>query len=331
MAKKAKKNQKYRIYPMHSAQIKRTLDKQSREFKPMGKWESLQRIFKHQPVLQNTTTANIHVAELQWESQGRNALFLNLDDIRTIERGCCKVKFVPDNFLPFKSFMLCLPAGYEAHGIRPTGLLITSFDSQKERVQNINNCRLKIDPESPVVLDNAIKYQGKGISIAYRGTHEKEFTTLDLYGEDLESMVNSKTFSDFVTVYEKMSGHAVNYFSQSPLTTSERQLQYTLFKLVMSLSMYIKAKPDVLTEGFPVKGGFSLSEPFSEPVRSLTINVSSKHRDSPEEHHRGWFIRQLVAECYYRGEYKDLEPGSRMVFVDETPVHLKVASHNVQG
>jgi hypothetical protein len=330
-SKKPKKSQKYRVFPMLSNITKRQIDKKTKEFRSMNKWDAIKQVMQRPNSVQNTSTSNVLYSELKWEEQGRNALFLNLDDIATIERGVCKVKFIPDNFLPFKSFMLCLPSGYEAHGIRPTGVLVSSFDSNAEWSSGVELMRKKINPEMPPVSDDASYRRNKGISISYRDTNEKDFTNLVLYDGNLKDVVNCKSFSEFMGVRTRMNKGGVNYFNQESLTTAEHQMQYTLFKLMMSLSMYIKAKPEALADGFPIKGGFSLSEPFAEPVRGKTVNVSTKHKSSPEEHHRGWFIRQLVAECYYRGEYKDLEPGSRMVFVDETTVNLKVASHNVQG
>jgi hypothetical protein len=341
-SKKPKKSQKYRVYSLSSTKLKKMMDKQVKEFRSLDKWPTVLSASKMHPFLLEPTITNIHFAELQWERQGRNALFINLDDIRSIERGKCNVKFMPDNFLPFKSFMLCLPAGYEACGIRPTGVLVTSFDSAEESLQNMESACKEIDPGGePISYDEIIKHK-KGVSISYRALNEEDYTNITLFDRDLEAVINCGSFAEYLELRTNAKNYQVNGITSSKkfndgasctegLTVNEKQMQYTIFKLIMSLSMYVKAKPESLVDGFPLKGGFSLSEPFSEPVRSKTVNASSKHKNSPEEHHRGWFIRQLVAECYYRGEYKDLEPGSRMVFVDETTVNLKVASHNVQG
>ncbi len=341
-SKKPKKSQKYRVYPMSSEKIKRKIDKKTKAFRKVDKWNTVLSCLDLFPDLYESRSNAIHFGEFQWTIQGRNALFINLNDIKTIERGVCKVKFIPDRFLPFKSFMVCLPSDYEVQGIRPTGVMVTSFDTDEESVLLGEEMRKIIDPDSDPLPVNKISKNKKGVTISYRCGNHGVYTNLVLYDDHLTDVVNCKSFSEFCDAHEKMKIAIDNDVTmhgrfneelacQQGLTIDERKVQYALFKLVMSLSMYIKAKPDVLTEGFPVKGGFTLSEPFSEPVRGKTVNVSTKHKNSPEEHHRGWFIRQLVAECYYRGEYKDLEPGSRMVFVDETTVNLNVASHNIQG
>jgi hypothetical protein len=326
-SKKTKKSQGYRVYKMLSNSIKRTLDKSVPSLKSVEKWPGLGIGTTYMNSLNDPAYFDSFRSEFLWETEGRNAIFLKQDDIETIERGKCNVKFMPDNFLPFKSFMLCLPSEYEVLGTIISGVLISSFDSCAQWDSDAKNFSQKVFsglgeiPPTPSIQPD----KNKGVSILYLEKGSPTATNFTLYGKDLELAINSTSFTEFDKILN------VGAFAELGFTKAEREVQYIVFKLILSLAMYIKAQPESLTDGFPVKGGFSLSEPFSGPVSGKTMKVSTKHKNSPEEHHRGWFIRQLVAECYYRGEYKDLEPGSRMVFVDETTVNLKVASHNIQG
>jgi hypothetical protein len=324
-SKKTKKSQRYRVYPMSSNRVVRDYGKYTPLPKKSSKWTVVGELMKGSSQFQHSGWVDSFKSEFLWETEGKNAIFLNLDDINTITRGKCSVKFIPDKLLPFKSFMICLPAEYEVFGERPSGILVNSFDSQSEWSRDVNKFYRGVFPESDQVGHDGNDGWGKGITITYKDRCGKKGASLRLHDKDLDLAINSNSFSEFLCAYGDNGGVDTGF------TQGELKIQYTLFKLVLSLSMYIKAKPEALADGFPANGGFSLSERFPEPVRGSTVNLSTKHNPPPEEHHRGWFIRQLVAECYYRGEYKDLEPGSRMVFVDETTVNLKVASHNVQG
>lgn len=50
---------------------------------------------------------------------------------------------------------------------------------------------------------------------------------------------------------------------------------------------------------------------------------------STSSHYRSWHIRQLRDDRYYQNEYKDLKPGSRLVFVKDSFINRDISPKTV--
>ncbi len=111
------------------------------------------------------------------------------------------------------------------------------------------------------------------------------------------------------------------------------KIQYYALKLITALSVYNMATHgEKLREGYPGTEFPSIIGKFDKKnMRMLTLKDTPKNDKSNDQdvsaHYRSWFFRQLKAERYYKGEYKDLAPGSRYAFVNETTVNRKVTPY----
>ena len=146
---------------------------------------------------------------------------------------------------------------------------------------------------------------------------------MSYHGEQLTAIFNAKDFKEYLSLIEDAEMHDVY---EAKLTEAENELQYTLIKLIVGLSVFCMAKPTAIHEGFPKVKLFSLDSPFGNGVKShsLSTSFSTGNGTRPGEHHRSWFIRQLSHEKYYQGEHAGKAPNSRFAFVDDTLVNSKV-------
>lgn len=111
------------------------------------------------------------------------------------------------------------------------------------------------------------------------------------------------------------------------------KIQYYALKLITALSVYNMATHgEKLREGYPGAEFPSIIGKYDKKnMRILTLKDTLKSEKTNDHevsaHYRSWFFRQLKAERYYKGEYKDLARGSRYSFVHETTVNRKVTPY----
>jgi len=163
--------------------------------------------------------------------------------------------------------------------------------------------------------------------IAYMGK-DGSHSVLSYFGEQLMDIFQSKSFSEYRTHTHDLK---VIGRTESALNEDENELQYTLIKLIVSLSIFAMAKEDAIADGFPKVKGFVLSNAIGDGVVSSSLNTSFKKgtHASPDEHYRSWFIRQLSHQKYYQGEHASLPANSRFVFVEDALVNSKAAPKHI--
>ncbi len=107
-------------------------------------------------------------------------------------------------------------------------------------------------------------------------------------------------------------------------TEAESAYQQQLLKLITAIFIYNSAtKGKRLTVGAP---GIIANKLTDKNVKTISYKLTGKGSSTNSHHVRGMHFRNLSHEKYYRGEYKDLKPSSRWIFIDQMDVGLKSMS-----
>ena len=291
--------------------------------------------------------------EYSWiYNHGRNIIFPeSADALDRLFQAKYSVK--NGDFIPHENmeFVLATPKGYCIDGyVMPSCLVSISKFTQNYAVWNevldksvgvkIDSDGLKPDDTMDVIITDSLgnrqgmtvyKPQTRSVTITYA-----KDMTLQLTFElnDFIQAVSAKNIDEFFAI----ASSGDNFSLQPPkpdekksgvktfgLTEREMEQQYRLFKLVAALIIYTAAEPSALKAGFPSRYAKSKGEPVIQGNYSpKTFGLVGRQKANPKDHMRSFHYRQLVHERYYRGEYKDMTPGSRIVFVRESYVGKQV-------
>lgn len=260
---------------------------------------------------------SILAAEAQWERSDLPAIFVQQKDVTNMMSGKFTINKLPELLTPFKAFTLCLPADFSIKGIKPGGVLVATYPDEHNYADCLKQTlgKLKLGDDfihPPQDVKNIM-------TLAYTAP-DGGHCVASHHGENLVTILNSKNFTEFKSLVKPIKN--MNWYD-SELNDDEMELQYAIFKLVLSISVYTMAKENAIKEGFPPVKGFVLDRPFGEEVTSYSLMTSFQQHASPKEHYRSWHIRQLVHEKFYQGEYATLPPNTRFVFVDDAIVNGK--------
>jgi hypothetical protein len=331
MAKKSKpiKRSKFRVYTRVCCAIERKFATKGIPacFKNLKGWSAIRELMKyygHQ--LKSPMNTIAMTAEVNWEKSGMNALFVEQKDIDALLKGKYSLNKLPKVFTPYKAFALCLPAEFEVKGIKPGGVLISTYPDMDDFENTIKEMIDKIGVNGIDPPEEQRQYGTNIMTITYSDI-EGRTTVLNYHSEQLERLFKSKDFAEY-------RSYLFPFESKSPmgeeLDENEVELQYVLVKLVLSISVFAMTKPDAILSGFPKVKGFALDGAIEEGVSSSSLSAGFK-KSRPSEHYRSWYIRQLSHEKYYQGEYKNYPPNSRFVFVEDTVVNSKVNPKHLNG
>ncbi|MET4696697.1 hypothetical protein [Endozoicomonas lisbonensis] len=257
------------------------------------------------------------------------------------------------DFIPQDSmeFVLATPKGYCIDGyVMPSclvsiGKFTQNYQTWSEVLDKsigvkLDSDGLKPDHTMDVIVTDSLgnrkgitvyKPQTRSITITYSTTMTMQLT-FEL--NDFIQAVSAKNVDEFFAI----ASSGGNFSLQQPqpgqkksgvqtfgLTDQELEQQYRLFKLVAALIIYTAAEPSALKAGFPSRYAKSKGEPVIQGNYSpKTFGLVGKQQSSPKDHMRSFHYRQLTHERYYKGEYKDMTPGSRIVFVRESFVGKQV-------
>jgi len=322
MARKNKptKRAKFRVYSRFCSLIEKSMasSRVPPEMRNLKGWQALRAISKMNDEFASPINKLIMSAEVNWESTGSHALFVQQRDIDALLDGKYSLNKLPEMFTPYKAFTLCLPAEFEVKGIKPGGVLVSTYPDMSDYNACLQTVFAHLDMEGVAPPDGL--QQGSDImTISYMDS-DGAHSVLSYYGRELETIFKAKSFAEY-----KKSIYDVEGITQTEanLSDDEKELQYVLIKLIVSLSIFAMTKTNAIVDGFPKVKGFVMDHPFGEKVQSTSLTTPFKTR-SVSEHHRSWFIRQLSHEKYYQGDYANWAPNSRFVFVEDTVVNSKI-------
>jgi hypothetical protein len=318
--KKIAKRSKFKMYTRFSSMIEKGLANKRAmvpdDIRSYKGWDAIKLMYSMSDEANTPINALIIAAESRWETTGMNALFLRQVDVDALMNGKYTINKLPKLLTPFPSFTLCLPSEFEVRGIKPGGVLVSTYpdmdtfaESSRQAYRNIgiNDCHMG----SP-------QQQGDNILTLTYMDKDGAHNVMSYLGEQLEAVMKARSYKEFkglVTDFKDKSR------LDSDLSDAEKELHYVLLKIIVSLSVYAMAREDAIVDGFPKVKGFALDKTLEHGVKSSSLTASFKKRASPQDVYRTWFIRQLSHEKYYQGEYANWQPNSRFVFVEDTLVN----------
>jgi hypothetical protein len=284
VAKKSKsiKRSKFRVYSRFYSAIEKQFASKNvpAHLKNLKGWAALRELVSYNGDMISPINKLIMSAEVNWENSGMNALFVEQKDINALLKGKYSLNKLPEVFTPYKAFTLCLPAEFEVKGVKPGGgVLISTYPDMNDYNETLKEALNKVGIDG-IELPEEQRQQGSNImTMTYRGADGAE-AVLSYFGEQLESLFKSKSFAEY-------KSHSNSIELASPmdmeLDEGEKEFQYTLVKLVLSISIFAMAKPDAIVNGFPKVKGFTLDNSVGDGVSSSSLSASFK-KTSPSEH-----------------------------------------------
>jgi hypothetical protein len=222
----------------------------------------------------------------------------------------------------FECFSLAFPREFKINNLPSTGVLVTIL-SHAQRKQISNDFFKWVTAKT---IDT--KYFSETIiclSYNYPSDNKQMYSRAIIPVPLIDKLLNAPTPDAY---YKILGGFSNEIIGSIPLNVAEAAYQQILAKLVLAILVYKKANPNALVHGFPTKKKPKLNGFAVKNFESLHLKMPRSTHSSPEEHYRSWTFKQLFALRYYQGEYAHLEPGSRIVFVNETFVNMKNVDPN---
>jgi hypothetical protein len=238
--------------------------------------------------------------ELQWRKDGSPVIFIETQEL-AIDLYEAKFNFEEDFNVapPFKSFSMTFPQDTLVNGINLNSALVTIM-TRKDF--------MGLYGTTVITLEDILSYEYDenelGICVNYEsvnGVVDTNFTQISSLTKTLKR--NSK----------------------NPLPNNGTNILEALTKIALALCVYHSATDgEKLVKGYPMS---SISIPKGKTRGSYTALTirSFRQRNSTSSGrkvtHRIPHFRNLRAEKYYQGEYKDMKPGTRWTFVKEVDVN----------
>lgn len=236
----------------------------------------------------------------------------------------------PEGFtLPFDSFIMAIPHGYEFEGVKLESFMVTFLPYQTSQdYTTIPFCRKMGVPLPDSYVHEESLPDAKSIALTYRDPENRAgyIRTLQI-DHNLPKILKCKTAQEF----RAELGDYESKIGVIDLTEAELMSQFLAVKLVAALGVYHMAtKGDRLTDGFPGKvmpRVNNLDKNQRIFFSTLKNKVEQDEVSTKDAFYRTWFFRQLRDERYYRGEHEKTPRGSRYSFVSDTVVGQKVSAH----
>lgn len=333
----------YNTYSMLMERITRLANKTMKKRgakKKMSMQQMVQFMYHEEPSMVKSMDFQIMGEELFWMNNGCNVIFP--EDIKVLDRikaGKYDLTNHKGFQMPHESFMLAFPKGYEIAGVPAKGCLVT-WMRHIDRYDQLHlpmaeyagldkgTLRPTYDPKDTAEIllspTAAVNYIGEHDGLGDSG--QPPFCRSIFPQSKVPSLLKCRDIKDYREIMKSIANKDNDH--EYDLNEDETQYQFELFKLLASISVYTSAFGQALESGFPGKRPKFLEGKDMPKFNDLTLSAGGKQ--SPHSHYRSWHIRQLNHAKYYQGEYEQMEPGSRMVFVRESFVGQDVNAETLK-
>ena len=308
---------KYDIYDLMMRRMARVVRD---EFGIKDEQRALQSLFHRFPDLRLSLDGKIMSEELYWKETSRHVIFpRNTEILYKLFTSRFSLEKSSGFTTPHKNFVLAFPKGYEIDGTQAKGVLVT-YMPFPDRMSEIHE-RFCDYLKQPMDYVAPSAYADRPVlTVAYQSPYDDEmlysFTVPERLIPECLSAGDPETYYEVLGAYPK-------YNMDFDLDERDRRYQYTLFQLIIRLSVYAMAYDGALVDGYPDVRPKHL-EPKGLKYRDTTLRMPALEKKDPKAHYRSWHFRQLVDERFYRGEHGNKPVGSRIVFVKDTVVGQKV-------
>lgn len=319
------KKARYSIYP--SALNK--LVKQARSKMPsslakrMADQDILKRLLEGGEAGVGSNTWMVLAEEHFWGLQESITLFPSHELLENLRSANFRIDSSAGYELPFESFVLALPLGFDVDGVVLPSLLVTWLtDRVRHEHVYAELCRYA---GCSCRAYSGQKPEERWLSITYRADESSYSRTL-LCEHDLPSLMSSRGLDDFKRKVGK-------YYGGVSLSDVDAAIQYQALKLVGSIGVYnLATDGSKLLPGYPegstpkIEGKVADQRLTSYHLKNA-IPLVDAEREVADSYYRGWFFRQLRAARYYKGEYSNRAVGSRYTLVGPTVVGQRSTPH----
>lgn len=302
----------------------------SKERKMMTEKKLFQDILDSSPDLIHSLDFLIASEELYWKEEGRHAIF---PENKIVLDNLLRAKYQMESSegfdLPFPSFIVAIPYGYEFDGVKVPSFMVTHIEYRKSQDITIHPFCEYLETPFP----NSVGYQdtedgAKSITITFKDPSSHGYLRMMQIENKLPAILASESLQDFrIAVGDYRNKVGAIQSSEHDLRT-----QFVIMKLIAALGVY-----NLATEGARLQNGFPGSiaprlmgkhDQANVAFTTLSGSVNTDNiKASPQAHYRAWHFRQLRDERYYKGKHQSMTPGSRYSFVSDTLVGQKISPH----
>jgi hypothetical protein len=324
----------YNLCPRSTDKTINQVRNEFRDFKKLSDAEILGEFYRIFPEMINRLDTFILSEERFWETEGNNVIFPESADVlNNLYRAKYNIENLSGFQLPFKSFILAMPAGFKIDGFEIPSCLITweKYRSSEHSILYPFLDWIKFprpmevihQPSSEDEMELGIIFRDPDQSLAYHRTL--------CFGSALPEILKAKDTTEFQAILGNYSFSSMKGIIDS--NDKDLNTQFRLFKLIAALGVYNMAtERKHLVSGFPGTIEPKMIGRTSNQKMKVTTLENHHHstgneKEAPGMHYRTWFFRQLMDDRYYRGEYSDYPKGSRISFVPDTVVNRKVSAH----
>lgn len=282
--------------------------------------EAIRYLLVNEKAMYQTIDIVMMMEEWHW-LQNKQVIFPeNKTLLNRLLKATSRIKDPERLFKDEQSFMLALPKDFKIGSLPATGVLVTvcRWDNRKIMLKgffdwlNLDNPGMK-KTDSRMTVCITYQHPGDVSNMYYRAIIPIPY---------MQKLLSAETGEE----YWKILGN----FEASPnkgyhdLTFDQAAYQQTLVKLILAILLYKKTSPQALVSGYPVKNKRppKMDKIVTKNYQGLTLSMPHQEHDGPSFHYRSWTFRQLFDKRYYQGEYQNMEPGSRIVFVRDTFVNM---------
>lgn len=325
----------YNLYPLLSDTIHNMMRKVlPRAERKLSAFDAMKLVFTHKPEMINSLDFLIAAEEMFWQGQGRHVIF---PESEAVLDNFLKAKFSMESSqgfdLPFDSFILAMPHGYQWEGTVLPGLMVNFYDYHGAADNIIYPFveQLRIDKPSEIQRE-ALPIGSRAMVLAYRDPHNTQGYARALIPESKIPAIlqapDKETFAHIMGMYQ-------HQFGVVELADYDLDIQFKAIRLIAALGVYnLATEGKRLREGFPGKSMPRMN--FKNPDARIAMSTLSNplhdvaEHASPGLHYRSWHIRQLRHQRYYRGDHASKPSGSRFVFVSEAMIGGKVDPSTIE-
>lgn len=296
--------------------MRKMLPKKQRD----SKIAALQTLVEHNPEILQTLDFTIFCEEWSWMQEGRQALFPK--DAAVLDRlmgADFETRELSALEMPFSSFVLAMPKGYEVEGIEMPSCLVTWGIFGQYGAERMDPLTSKMGLDGlQHEYPEAIKDE-YAVQIVYRDATRKPdlvYARCSLSTSQFHSLLKCNNLDDF----RDQAGSYSDSNLRQIIENDPRDLviQYHMLKLIIAIAIFNQATEGVhLRPGMPGNNVKMLGRLPDEKSVAATLSMPEipKESSSPDAHYRRWHFRQLSHERYYQGEHAGKPRGSRWTFV----------------
>lgn len=324
-----KTSRSYIVYKTLTRQSHKEYIKIDKRFKKDTPYQAFKRILSFDINFVNSLDFSILGEENFWSSEGNKILFPgNEIFFNRLYNAEMSISDTSGFELPFKSFIVSVPAGMELQGRKIPSFQVNFIDYATYNDTILKPFCDKCKIEMPHVNTQPYNPGERVLTVNYPN-HEVDKTGRIRFMEmesKLPKILKAKTIEEMKEVIAPMK----DKYKTLNLNDDDVALQSIILKLIASIGIYYVAtdKKSVIP-GMPDIKGLSVERGTEYKPMNFKFENGNLIVRSQSEHVRGWSFRQLKHEKYYKGEYKDLAPGTRIVFVDSYVAGMKAESYKI--